>query len=135
MIVVDSNVIAYMYLEGEFTEDAISVWQNDSDWAAPILWRSEFRNILASNMRFRSLSMEDALKMMQIASIQLQEHEYEIGSALVMRLVKESNCSAYDCEYVALAMTLGVLLVTEDQQILAQFPDVTRSMARFAESE
>ncbi len=47
MIVVDSNVLAYLYLPGEYTAAAEVLLEHDSDWAAPILWRSEFRNILA----------------------------------------------------------------------------------------
>ena len=47
MIVVDSNVLASLYLPGEYTAAAEVLLEHDSDWAAPILWRSEFRNILA----------------------------------------------------------------------------------------
>lgn len=47
MIVVDSNVLAYLYLPGEYSTAAEALLEQDSDWAAPILWRSEFRNILA----------------------------------------------------------------------------------------
>jgi predicted nucleic acid-binding protein len=56
MIVVDSNVLAYLYLPGECTEAAEALLGNDPEWAAPILWRSEFRNILAGYLRRKSLS-------------------------------------------------------------------------------
>lgn len=41
----------------------------------------------------------------------------------VLELVRDSDCSAYDCEFVALAKTLGTKLVTLDSQILGAFPD------------
>jgi predicted nucleic acid-binding protein len=51
MIVVDTNVLAYLYLPGEYTAAAETLLEQDSDWAEPILWRSEFRNILARYLR------------------------------------------------------------------------------------
>ena len=41
MIVVDSNVIAYLYLPGAYTASAEALLQRDSEWAAPILWCSK----------------------------------------------------------------------------------------------
>jgi predicted nucleic acid-binding protein len=46
MIVVDSNVLAYLYLLGERTADAEALPGQELEWAAPFPWRSEFRNIL-----------------------------------------------------------------------------------------
>lgn len=37
-------------------------------------------------------------------------------------IVVDSNCSAYDCEFVALAMALGVKLMTMDAKLLKAFP-------------
>ena len=56
MIVVDSNVIAYLYLPGEYTSAAEALIERDSDWAAPLLWRSEFRNILAGYLRRKAIT-------------------------------------------------------------------------------
>ena len=41
---------------------------------------------------------------------------------LVLELVRDSDCSAYDCEFVALAMSLGVKLVTDEKKLLKAFP-------------
>ncbi len=46
MIVVDTNILAYLFLPGEFSESAGNLLLEDSEWAAPVLWKSEFRNIL-----------------------------------------------------------------------------------------
>ena len=35
-----------------------------------------------------------------------------------------SHCSAYDCEFVALALELEVPLVTADRQLLRSFPRI-----------
>lgn len=60
MIVVDTNIIAYLYLQGEHTVQAEKVLQKDSEWMAPPLWRSEFRNVLAFYLRQENLSLDDA---------------------------------------------------------------------------
>lgn len=50
MIVVDSNVLAYLYLPGEHTAAAERLLEREPEWAAPVLWRSEFRNICQHRM-------------------------------------------------------------------------------------
>ena len=37
MIVVDTNVLAYLYLPGEYTSAAEELLQQTPDWAAPVL--------------------------------------------------------------------------------------------------
>lgn len=122
MIVVDSNVVAYLYLPGDYTEAAEALLGHDADWAAPLLWRSEFRNILAGYMRRRTLTLEMACDLQREAESLLAGAEHEVDSRQVLELVRDSACSAYDCEFVALAMTLGVKLVTMDAKLLKAFP-------------
>ena len=122
MIVVDSNVVAYLYLPGDYTEKAEALLEHDADWAAPLLWRSEFRNILAGYMRRKTLTFEAARDVQLEAESLLAGAEHEVDSHQVLELVRDSECSAYDCEFVALAMTLGVKLVTMDAKLLKAFP-------------
>lgn len=131
MIIVDTNIIAYLYLEGEYSNLAGKLLLADPDWAAPILWRSEFQNVLALYIRNGSLSVADALLIMNEASRHMGGNEYEVAPSLVLRLVGKSSCSAYDCEFVALARNLNVPLVTADQQTLKQFPELAVSMDAF----
>jgi predicted nucleic acid-binding protein len=122
VIVVDSNVVAYLYLPGDYTERAEALLEKDTDWAAPLLWRSEFRNIVAGYMRRKTLTFEAARELQLEAESLLAGAEHEVDSRLVLELVRDSDCSAYDCEFVALAMSLGVKLVTEDKKLLKAFP-------------
>jgi predicted nucleic acid-binding protein len=122
MIVVDTNVLAYLYLPGEYSHQAEALLERDSEWAAPVLWRSEFRNILAGCMRRRTLSFEQARDVQAEAESLLSGSEYEIDSQSVFELVRDSECSAYDCEFAALAMKLGTKLVTMDGKLLRAFP-------------
>jgi predicted nucleic acid-binding protein len=129
MIVVDSNVLAYLYLPGEFSEAAERLLADEPDWHAPVLWRSEFRNILAGCLRRGALALEQAQAIQREAESLLDGAEHEPDSRRVLELVRASDCSAYDCEFVALAETLGTRLVTMDGKLLKAFPTITQSLA------
>lgn len=129
MIVADSNVLAYLYLPGEYTAVAEALMDHDPDWAAPVLWRSEFRNILAGYMRRGKLTFEQAHALQSEAEDLLSGAEYEVDSRGVLELVRDSECSAYDCEFVALAMKLGTRLVTMDAKVLSSFPNIAVALA------
>lgn len=128
MIVVDSNILAYLYLPSAYTERAESLLSHDSDWAAPILWRSEFRNILTGYLRRKLLSFDHAIKIQREAESLLLGAEYEIDSERLLALARDSPCSAYDCEFVALAMQLNSRLVTMDRALLRAFPTCTQPL-------
>lgn len=123
MIVVDSNVLAYFYLPGDFTAEAQALFERDPDWVAPVLWRSEFRNILAGYLRRGSLSFEEAVRIQAEAEDQMAGAEFAVDSLSVLGLVCNSSCTAYDCEFVALANELDTRLVTMDRKLLQAFPD------------
>ena len=128
MIVVDSNVLAYLYLPTDHTTQAEALLQKDPDWAAPVLWRSEFRNILAGYIRRKALSFDDAKRLQAEAESLLAGNEHDVDSQRVLELVRDSDCSAYDCEFVALAMQLDVKLLTMDTKLLKAFPKHARSL-------
>ncbi|RMG63492.1 MAG: PIN domain-containing protein [Chloroflexi bacterium] len=135
MIVVDTNLIGYLFLESSHSALAEQAWRKDNEWVAPLLWRSEFRNVLAHYIRKRWLTVEECRQIMASALELMEAQEYEADSDQVLRLVAESNCSAYECEFVAVAQELRIPLVTVDKQILREFPAVAVSLADFAERE
>lgn len=130
MIVVDTNILAYRWLpspQGAKIEQLLTI---DAEWAAPLLWRSEFRNLLAGFVRAGKLSLPDAETALHKASKCLVAGEHSVSDQAVMKLVVQSRCTAYDCEFAALADVLGVTLVTEDKALLAAFPKFCRSLDR-----
>lgn len=132
MIVVDVNTVAYLWIPGEMTTLAEQALARDPHWVSAILWRSEFRNILAGYLRRKDLDRASADRCLNGAESQLAGYEYIVPSALVMQKVAASTCSAYDCEYVALAEDLRTTLVTSDKRILADFPKLAISLKAFA---
>ncbi|MBN2010037.1 type II toxin-antitoxin system VapC family toxin [candidate division KSB1 bacterium] len=131
MIVVDTDIIAYLFIEGEHTEFAEKVLQKDGEWAAPLLWRSEFCNVLSFYIRQKHLILDRAAKLMNEALYLMADNEYDVSSLDVLRLAELSGCSTYDCEFVSLAKDLGTYLITSDKKILKAFPDHTISLDIF----
>lgn len=128
MIVVDTNIISYLYLCGQRSQQAEQLLSLDPHWCAPVLWRSEFRSVLSSYLRQRMLAFDEVLLILAQAEDLLGDNEYEVPSAHIMQMVNSSACSAYDCEFVALARYLGVPLMTCDRKILREFPEVAKPL-------
>ena len=131
MIVVDTHLIGYLFLSSEQSVLAEQALQKDCEWAAPVLWRSEFRNVLAFYMRRNIIRLEQAQQIMNSALRLLKGREYEVPSYEVLRLANVSGCSAYDCEFIATANDLKVPLVTVDTQLLRAFSSVATSLHAF----
>jgi predicted nucleic acid-binding protein len=132
MIVADTNIISYLFLPTEFSDQASQLYRSDPEWAAPVLWRSEFRNVLALYLRKKIITLAEALVIQEEAEALMLDREFTVPSVSILSLTDSSTCSAYDCEFVALARQLSVMLVTEDKKILAEFPDVAVSLNQFA---
>ncbi|HXJ84195.1 MAG TPA: type II toxin-antitoxin system VapC family toxin [Candidatus Methylomirabilis sp.] len=132
MIVTDTNLVVYLYVHGQHTAAAEGVLRRDHVWAAPLLWRSELRNSLLGLVRRRVLDLDRAVAIASDAERLLGGSEYSVTSASVLPLALRSGCSAYDCEFVALALDLDVRLITVDRQVLRAFPGTAVPAEEFA---
>ena len=131
MIVVDTNIIAYLFISGEYSKHAENVLFKDPQWAAPLLWRSELRSVLSQYIKKELISLADAVDIMDNASQLMENNEYDVNSRLVLTLAEQSSLSAYDCEFIALARDLSVKFVTADQKIAEAFPEQTLPLQDF----
>jgi predicted nucleic acid-binding protein len=132
VIVVDTNVICYRWMHSPYSEPAERAWARDPEWIAPLLWRSEFRNVLAGALRRKLITRETAIEVVEKAEAQFAGREFPVSSRAVMGLVARSRCSAYDCEFVALAYDQSVPLLTVDRDVLRDFGEVAVSLERFS---
>jgi hypothetical protein len=90
-IVVDSSLLASLSLPGEHTQAAEALRERDPDRATPVLWRSEFRNILAGYMRRKDISSDEGLGLQLEAESLLAACEFEAESRNVLELVCQSD--------------------------------------------
>jgi predicted nucleic acid-binding protein len=131
MIIIDTNILIYLYIEGEYTASVESLLTIDCSWAAPLLWRSEFRNVLALYLRKKIISLQQSLDIISEAEKLMSGNEYQPSSEVVLTLMNNSTCSAYDCEFISLAKQFKVPLITQNSKLLAEFPRYTSAIAHY----
>ena len=135
MIVVDVNVVAYFFIEGEKTAPARDLMRRDADWRLPTLWRHEYLNVLATYARQGGAGIEEVRNLWRLALELLAPREQPADAESSLALAIEHKISAYGAQYVALAQRLQTGFVTEDRQLLKAFPSFAGTMQAFVEAE
>lgn len=130
MIVVDTNIVAYLLIESDQTAKATEVRRLDPEWIAPALWLSEFRSVLMLYLRRNELPLDMAISLTSFADEKVESRQ--VDSARVIELAFGSGCTTYDCEFISLAERLNIPLVTSEKKVLAAFPQIAQSMDTFA---
>jgi predicted nucleic acid-binding protein len=133
MIVADANLLINYVCGTPFSEMARQVKAKDADWVSPHLWQAEVLNGLLVMHRAGLLKIDHALRAYHNAASTTATDDRDIDPDAILTIAHRFGLTAYDATYVALAHTLGVLLVTEDKRILRACPDIARSMRDFLE--
>jgi predicted nucleic acid-binding protein len=133
MIVVDTNILVYLMVEGEKTTMAQRTFRRDSNWIVPSICRHEFLNVLATLVRHGGIEMDKAIEIWRESTQLFTVRQRDVDMLNALRLATQHKVSAYDAQYVTLASEMRVPYVTEDQRILKTFSDVAVSMQKFCE--
>ena len=134
VLVADADLVAYFWIEQTRSAAARRVRRRDAAWVVPPLWREAFWSILREHLRTGLMTQEEALRFAEQAEADLRPGaEHDVETAAVLRLIDETECSARDAAYVALAQALGVPLVTGDRALTRQFPETAVVMEDVAE--
>lgn len=123
MIVVDTNIIAHFWLPSDSSDLVEKLFLMESDWVAPLLWKSEFRSVVLLYLRKNLINFSEAIHITAKAENQMKEREFHVNSIQVFTQAEKSDCSAYDCEFISLAEDLDIKLVTLDKKVLNSFPE------------
>jgi predicted nucleic acid-binding protein len=134
MIVVDVNVVAYLLIAGDKTATAQQAWERDSHWRVPTAWRHELLNLLATYVRNGGASPKDGVAIWRQALVLLAGEEEQPSMEQALLLAAEHQISAYDAQYVALALTHKLPLISEDRALQRKFPTIVRSLQEFCDS-
>jgi predicted nucleic acid-binding protein len=131
MIVVDANVIMALVRETTRTPEAQAIYSLDSDWTVPPLWQYEVLNALLNEVKARHLPLPLAIEVAENATRLFGDRIRHARPDDILVTARAAGLTAYDATYVALARSLGTVLVTEDKHILRACPDLARSMIQF----
>jgi predicted nucleic acid-binding protein len=84
--------------------------------------------VLANYLRKRLLTFDQALAIQNEAEALLQDNEFIVNSHDILQLVQNSECSAYDCEFIALAQNMNIQMITMDKKVLKYFPETAKPL-------
>ena len=117
MIVVDTNILVYLFVQGPKTKLAQRLLESDSRWILPVLWRHEFHNVLVTHVQTKRLSLDQAEGIWNRALDLLADSEREADLPLALRLAVDYKVSGYDAQFLALAYTLDAVCLSEDKTL------------------
>ena len=140
MIVVDTNTIAYFYIPGQFTSLVDEIRKRDIEWVTSPLWRYEFRSVLQKYVKANLLDLTDAIQIAEEAEMTLLGREVSVPPSAVLSFLNLAmnaypKISAYDCEFLALAKSLNLKLITFDKEISKRFPDLAVAAKEYLKAE
>ena len=128
MVVVDTNVLAYLLIEGDRTRDAQALYLKDADWRSEAFVLVEFSNILATYLRSSALSRRHAQSLLIEAEKRVRAL-VSLPHLRALRVAEQFAVSAYDARFLGAAQSLGARLVTEDGRLRAAAPALTKSLS------
>jgi predicted nucleic acid-binding protein len=129
MLLVDTNVVAYLLIEGDHTPAAQALCRRDPDWRSEGFLLVEFTNVLASSIAAKRMTLSLAANFLAKAASLFEGKLARIPHPAVLAIAARYRVSAYDARFLALADQLGRRLVTEDSRLRAAAPGLTQSLA------
>lgn len=130
MIVVDASVVAFLFIEGELTEAVRELHQIDSDWVTPPILNHEMLNILAAvgSAEGSPVAMEVVWRDVRALVASRQQVPDPVRS---LRSGVELGISGNEAQYLCLADSLGLRLITQEKNLLQAAPDRAVSVLDF----
>ncbi|MEZ5584931.1 MAG: type II toxin-antitoxin system VapC family toxin [Candidatus Competibacteraceae bacterium] len=128
IMLVDTNILAYLLIVGDRTQAAQTLFAHDAEWKSEAFVLVEFSNILATYQRLGELSHAQAEYLLNEAEIRLQGL-VSLPHITALRTAQRFRVSAYDARFLATAENLGARLVTEDTKLRTAAPKLTQSLA------
>lgn len=121
MIVVDTSVVEKLFAEEEYSAEARNLLASGEEFAAPDLLMLEVGNALWTKVRRsellevhakRSLDAVPDFMALLYPTVDLIDDSWKLAFQL--------RHAIYDCAFLALALRLGVRLITADDKFLAK---------------
>jgi predicted nucleic acid-binding protein len=128
MIAIDTNVIAYLLIEGDRTAEVQAPRPTDPDWRSEPFLLFEFSNLPATRVGTKALAVAQAKSLLESAAQQVAAW-VEVRHVEALAVALDRQVSAYDARLVACARRLSAPLVAEDSRLRAATPGSSMSIA------
>jgi predicted nucleic acid-binding protein len=120
MIVVDATVVPFLFLEGELTEVVRELHALDSGWVTPPILNHEILHLLTRlGIAEGKEPMERLWREIRVLLSTAQQIPDPVRS---LRLGIEYGLSGYEAQYICLAESLNLPLITEESRLQELFP-------------
>ena len=129
MLLVDTNVIAPLYVRSVLSDSVAELFARDAVWRTEPLALIELSNVLVSYERSRYITTASARDCLKRAAAFLQPHFFRVSYQAALDTALRYRVTAYDARFVAAAQQLGRRLITEDTRLRAAAPGLTQSLA------
>jgi predicted nucleic acid-binding protein len=128
VVLVDTNILAYLIIEGDRTAAAQKLFERDSDWCSEAFVMVEFSNLLATYVRTKTLTQAQGTRLLTEAQA-LVSTLHSMTNTQALETAMQYEISAYDARFISLAKHLKLKLVTEDAKLRTAVPSWTVSLA------
>jgi predicted nucleic acid-binding protein len=128
MVLVDTNIVVHLVLEGNATRGARALLAADSDWRSEPFLLVEFTNVMATAIRLGRIAAAAAESALSDAERVISAGLHAVPHANVLALAVKHRVSGYDARFLAVAEQLGTKLVTEDAKLRRAAPRLTQSL-------
>jgi predicted nucleic acid-binding protein len=130
VVLVDTNVLAYLLIEGDHTAAAQDLYARDADWQSEAFVLVELSNILTTYTRTGALTPGQGTKLLAEAETLLPPL-LSVSHQEAYEVAVELGISAYDARFITLARQMKSKLVTEDAKLRKAVPAWTVSLSEF----
>lgn len=131
MIVVDANILIYSLIEGDYSPLIHKLRERDMDWRTTGLCLHEVVNVLATYQSRDILKLAQCKKLLEHAERFMKVAQCEVKMDTALAVAAKYAITGYDAQYVALAQSLNVPLITEDRKLRNAVPGIAFSMQEF----
>ena len=128
MQIVDTNIVAYLLIDGDHSAAALELRRRDSNWRSESFLLVEFTNVLASSIASKRMTLSQARDFLTEAVTLLDGRLGRLPHFSMLEASVRYQVSAYDARFLALAQQLGLPLVTEDAKLRRAAPNLTQSL-------
>ena len=121
MVLVDTNILAYLTIEGDRTAAAHQLFERDSDWCSEAFVMVEFSNVIATYVRTGALTQPQGTKLLAEAQAHIPTL-HNVVHAQALENAMQFGISACNARFISLAKQLKLKLITEDSKLRVAVP-------------